>query len=562
MRTQETDVLVIGSGGAGLYAAIRAAEAGARVTIWDKGLVSKSGGTVGGAGIAAVGPWSVPGDGPDVHAADTLAGGAYLNDESLVRILANEAGERVGEMERWGLRFDRRPDGRYVLDVAGGHTHPRLLAISDRVGLQMTKVLGRQLLARADVEQVHDALATRLLVRDGRVVGAVGLDLGAGDLVHARAGAVVLATGGVGQLYPVTSNPIQCTGDGLALALAAGARLINMEQVQFYPSGLVHPSSLRGFILGVQEYARMYNGQGERFMARHEPEVLEKTTRDRLARAIHAEIAAGRGTEHGGVWLDATDVPEETFRSFGHEFELCQKRGLDLRYQRVEVAPAAHYFMGGIAIDPLGRSSLPGLLAAGEVTGSVHGGNRLSGNSLADIVVFGARAGESAARHAREAGPPPAAGEQVAAEEARLKALLGRGAGTVTAAEGKDGLRRLMWAGAGVERNAAGLAGAEAALDELAGELLPRVGIEGSGLRHNPGVVAYLELENMIAVARAIVRAATARSECRGAHWRDDVTHDPSRPPEWTVVRQAGDGPPSVSLVPAGPAAGRGEVVP
>jgi fumarate reductase (CoM/CoB) subunit A len=536
LRRLETDVLVIGTGGAGLYAAIRAADEGARVVIWDKGLVGRSGSTVGGAGIAAVGPWSVPGDSPDVHFRDTWVGGSFLNEQTLVRVLVEESRERIMELEEWGLCFDREPDGQYVLDVAGGHTYPRLLAISDRVGLQMTKVLRAQVMRRG-VERVPDAMATRLLTRSGAVVGAMGLDLGAGELVWASAPAVILATGGIGQLYPITSNPVQCTGDGLALALRAGARLINTEQVQFYPSGLVYPPSLRGFILGIQEYAALYNVEGERFMARYEPDVLEKTTRDRLARAIHAEVAAGRGTEHGGVWLDATDVPEETFRSFQHEFELCEERGFDLRETRVEVAPSAHYFMGGIAIDRDGRTSLPGLWAAGEVSAGVHGGNRLSGNSLAGIIVFGARAGTSAARYARGAGHQAADEEQIAREETRLRGLLSRGEGELTSGQGKDRLRRLMMKHASVLRDGPGLEEGMDALMTLENAMLPEVTIEGPTILHNPSIVGYLELENMVLVAQTIVQSALAREESRGAHFREDFPDpDETSSPSCTEV--------------------------
>jgi fumarate reductase (CoM/CoB) subunit A len=535
-----TDVLVIGTGGAGLYAAIRAADEDARVTIWDKGLVGKSGSTVGGAGVAAVGPWSRAGDSADVHFRDTLLGGSYLNDQLLVRILVEESPKRIIEMEGWGLRFDREPDGSYVLDRAGGHSYPRLLAISDRVGLQMTKVLQAQLMRR-EVERVPDVMATRLLTRSDAVVGAMGLDLGAGDLVQVNAPAVVLATGGVGQIYPITSNPVQCTGDGLALAYRAGARLTNMEQVQFYPSGLVHPPSLRGFILGIQEYAALYNAEGKRFMARYEPDLLEHTTRDRLARAIQAEIAAGRSTEHGGVYLDATDVPEETFRSFQHELELCQERGFDLRQKRVEVAPAAHYFMGGVAINHDGHTSLPGLWAAGEVSGGAQGGNRLSGNSLAGILVFGARAGASAARYAHGADRLTADEGQVAEVKVHLRDLLNRGEGELTAAQGKDRLRQVMGKHVGVVRNAEGLETVLEDLAELENYLLPRVGIRSRGLLHNRSIVAYLELENMVSVAQLIAQSALVREESRGSHFRDDFPEpDHAAYPRCTVAQLVG----------------------
>lgn len=545
----ETDVLVIGTGGAGLYAAIRAAEAGMRVTIWEKGLVGRSGSTVSGAGVSAVGPWSAPGDSPDVHFKDTVVGGSFLGDQPLVRILVQEARLRIKELEDWGLCFDKEPDGRYVLDVAGGHSYPRVMAISDRVGLQMTKVLRSRLLCY-NTGHYPDVMTTRLLTRDGKVVGAVGLDLRAGEIRQINARSVVLATGGLGQLYPVTSNPVQVTGDGLALALDAGACLINMEQVQFYPCGLVHPPSLRGFILGIQEYAKLYNVHNERFMARYEPENFEHTTRDRLARGIYAEIAAGRGTEHGGVYLDATNLAETTYRSFMHEIEICAERGFDYRRQRVEIAPAAHFFMGGVGIDGDARTSLPGLFAAGEVSGGVQGGNRLSGNSLCEILVFGSRAGVSAAQHAKNHNLSALDKEQVSSEEDRLRTLLKRGTAKLTAAGGKDRLRGIMQQHVGVVRNAEGLTSALENLKELEAEVLPGIGIRGGGLHFNQSIQAYLELEKMIRTAQAVVNAALTREESRGAHFREDFPEpDTSSCPKCTEVRLK-NGAPVVTLRP------------
>ena len=549
MSYSETDVLIIGTGGAGLYAAIRAAEAGMNVTIWEKGLVGRSGGTVSGAGVSAVGPWSAPGDSPDVHFRDTVVGGSFLSDQPLARILVEEARLRIKEMEDWGLCFDKEPDGRYVLDVAGGHSYPRVMAISDRVGLQMTKVLRTRLLCYK-AEHHPDVMTTRLLTRDGKVIGAMGLDLRAGEIRQINARSVVLATGGIGQLYPVTSNPVQVTGDGLALALDAGAGLINMEQVQFYPCGLVHPPSLRGFILGIQEYAKLFNVDNERFMARYEPENFEHTTRDRLARGIYAEITAGRGTDHGGVYLDAMDLPETTYRSFMHEIEICAERGFDYRKQRVEIAPAAHFFMGGVGIDGEARTSLAGLFAAGEVSGGVQGGNRLSGNSLAEILVFGSRAGVSAAEHAKNHDFSTADQEQVESEKARLQNLLKRGAAKLTPAQGKDRLKKVMWEHAGVVRSAGGLTSALEELKELKQELLPGIGILGSVFHFNQSILAYLELEKMVGTAQAVVKAALARQESRGAHYREDFPDpDTSSIPKCTEVRME-NGAPVVRLRP------------
>lgn len=541
MIHSETDVLIIGTGGAGLYAGIRAAEAGMRVTIWEKGLVGRSGGTVSGAGISAVGPWSDPQDSSDVYFRDTVKGGSFLSDQPLARILAEEAQDRVMELQQWGLCFDREADGSYVLDRAGGHSFPRVMAISDRVGLQMTKVLRTRLLC-FEAEHHPDVMTTRILTKQGRVTGAMGLDLGSGEILQIEAPSVVLATGGIGQLYPVTSNPVQVTGDGLALALEAGAKLLNMEQVQFYPCGLVHPVSLRGFILGIQEYAKLYNKDNERFMGRYEPENFEHTTRDRLARGIFAEISAGRGTEHGGVYLDATDLPEATFRSFMHEIEICAERGFDYRQQRVEIAPAAHFFMGGVGIDDQARTSIPGLFAAGEVSGGVQGGNRLSGNSLSEILVFGSRAGTSAAEHARENEARDTDHEQVAEEEARLQALLRRKSTDLSPSRGKDRLKFIMAEHAGVVRSAKGLTAAQEALKAVQEELLPGIRIQGSHFRYNQSALAFLELEKMVTAARAVVSAGLGREESRGAHFREDFPDwDTTVPPRCTVVRLEND---------------------
>ncbi|MCF8093662.1 MAG: FAD-binding protein [Desulfotignum sp.] len=536
MRVIETDVLVIGTGGAGLYAAIRAGERGRQVTIWDKGLIGRSGGTVSGAGVSAVGPWSDPGDSYDLHFRDTVIGGAYLSDQPLVRILTSEAHERVMEMEKWGLQFDKRADGRYQLDRAGGHTCPRVMAISDRVGLQMTKVLRAQCI-RFGVRHQPDVMTTRLLTKQGVVTGAMGVDLGNGEIIQADARAVILATGGVGQLYPVTSNPVKVTGDGFELALTAGASLINMEQVQFYPCGLVYPRSLHGFILGIMEYARLYNADNERFMARYEPELLEHTTRDRLARSIYTEIVEGRGTPNKGVFLDATGLSEDTFRSFQYELGVCAERGFDYRHKRVEVAPAAHFFMGGIAIDGNARTTVPGLFAAGEVSGGVQGGNRLSGNSLAEILVFGHRAGDSAAEFAGNQDRIEPDKTQVREEKSRLTRLLNKGPLQLTAAQVKHRLRAVMQAHVFVSRTVKGLETARQALDEISRELADDVGITGSRFHHNYSLLDYLELEKMVTTGQMIVAAALARKESRGAHYLEDFPGlDTATPPQCTEI--------------------------
>lgn len=542
MKFTETDVLVIGSGAAGFYAAIRAAESGLRVSLWEKGLAGRSGGTVSGAGPSAYGPFSDPEDSPDSHFRDTVEGGSYLSDQPLVRVLVEETQHRIKELEEWGIRFDKNSDGSLLVYLAGGHSYPRVMAISDRVGLQMCKVLRTRLHTFKNVTFGEDMLATKIMVEDGKVCGAVGVDFRNGETICMNTPSVVLATGGVGQLYPVTSNPIQVTGDGMAIAYEAGANLLNMEQVQFFPCGLVHPPSLKGFILGIQECAKLYNKDEERFMEKYEPEKLELTTRDRLARGIHSEITAGRGTEHGGVWLDAMNLGDDVYKSFMHEIEVAAERGYDYRQQRVEIAPSVHFFMGGIEIDTDASSSVPGLFAAGECSGGLQGGNRLSGNALSELLVFGSRAGEAAVKHARET-TLASCEEQGKAEEARIMEALNRPQSDLTPNEGKNRLRRIMADYMGVTRTGAGLEKAAKALKELK-ELLPTVYVQGTTLQFNQSLQSYLELEKMVTISQTMVESAMVRKESRGAHFREDYPEwDTSTLPQCTLASRDGTEP-------------------
>ncbi len=542
MKFTETDVLVIGSGAAGFYAAIRAAESGLRVTLWEKGLAGRSGGTVSGAGPSAYGSWSDPQDSTDSHFRDTVEGGSYLSDQPLVRVLVEETQHRIKELEDWGIRFDKNSDGSNSVYLAGGHSYPRVMEISDRVGLQMCKVLRTKLHTFKNATFGEDMLATRIMVEDGKICGAVGVDFRNGETVSMNTPSVVLATGGVGQLYPVTSNPIQVTGDGMAIAYEAGANLLNMEQVQFFPCGLVHPPSLQGFILGIQECARLFNKDEERFMEKYEPEKLELTTRDRLARGIHAEITAGRGTEHGGVWLDAMNLGDDTYKSFMHEIEVTAERGFDYRQQRVEIAPSAHFFMGGIEIDTDAGSSVPGLFAAGECSSGLQGGNRLSGNALSELLVFGSRAGDAAVKHAKET-TLASCEEQGKAEETRILEILDRPESDLTPNEGKNRLRKIMGDYMGVTRDGGDLKKATKELKKLKG-LLPSIYVQGTALQFNQSLQAYLELEKMVTISQTMVESAIVRKESRGAHFREDYPEwDTSTAPQCTLTSLEGKDP-------------------
>ncbi|MDA3902411.1 MAG: FAD-dependent oxidoreductase [Desulfuromusa sp.] len=542
MKFTETDVLVIGSGAAGFYAAIRAAESGLRVTLWEKGLAGRSGGTVSGAGPSAYGPFSDPEDSTDSHFRNTVEGGSYLSDQPLVRVLVEETQHRIQELEDWGIRFDKNSDGSYVIYLAGGHSYPRVMAISDRVGLQMCKVLRTKLHTFKNVTFGEDMLATKIMVEVGRVCGAVGVDFRNGETVSMNTPSVVLATGGVGQLYPVTSNPIQVTGDGMAIAYEAGANLLNMEQVQFFPCGLVHPPSLKGFILGIQECAKLYNKDNERFMEKYEPEKLELTTRDRLARAIHSEITAGRGTEHGGVWLDAIDLGDDTYKSFMHEIEVTAERGYDYREKRLEIAPSVHYFMGGVEIDTDASSSVPGLFSAGECSGGLQGGNRLSGNALSELLVFGSRAGEAAVKHAKNT-TLASCEEQGKAEKDRILESLNRPKSDMTPNKGKNRLRKIMADYMGVTRTGEGLEKAVKEMQKLK-ELLPTIYVQGTAVQFNQSLQSYLELEKMVTISQAMIESAIIRKESRGAHFREDYPEwDTATAPQCTLASLEGSEP-------------------
>lgn len=515
------DVLVIGSGGAGLIATLKAAESGSAVLLVDKGLIGKSGATIAGSALASTGPWSRNGDSPDVHFRDTVIGGRFLNNQQLVRILVDEAPKRVRELEEDGLYFDKEPDGKYVLDVGGGHTFPRLLAVSDRVGLQIVKVLWKRAL-EFGTEYRPYTLVTRILVQNGIVLGATAVDFKTGELLVIEARAIILASGGVGQLYPVTTNPRNSTGDGLALALDAGARLINMEQVQFYPACVTYPQPIRGLGLGILEYGKLLNNQMDRFMSRYEPNKLESTTRDVVARSIFSEITAGRGTEHGGVYLDARSIPEKTFGSYLHEYESCRLWGIDLHHDLVEVAPGVHYFMGGVEINELCETSIEGLYAAGEVAGGLHGANRLNGNSLADIVVFGAIAGEQAAKYAASTSHKSHAVEGDIREISRISDLLNRSHGQLNPSQLSAGLRDIMWRHVNVVRTSTGLESGISALRSFSQQDTHNVLIASNEIRWNNSLRDYLELEAMVSVAECIANSALSRRESRGAHFNAD----------------------------------------
>jgi fumarate reductase (CoM/CoB) subunit A len=524
----ETDVLVVGSGGAGLRAAASAAEEGAEVLLLDKGLISKSGATVSASAIAATGPWSVDKDGPQQHFRDTMIGGSLLNNQRLARLMVENIAKEVSVLEEMGLYFDKDQDGKYVLDRGGGHTFRRLLAVSDRVGLQIVKVLWKRVL-QLGISYRPYVLTTRILKRNGVAIGAVAIDFKNGTLLIVSAKSTILAAGGLGQLYPVTTNPRNATGDGFALALEAGTRLINMEEVQFYPAVIVHPKGLCGISLGILEYSKLFNSKMERFMTRYEPQKLESTTRDRVARSIYTEISEGRGTDHGGVYLDAKGVDDNTLKSFRHIYEFCLEWGLDIRHDLAEIAPGVHYMMGGVEINENCETLVPRLYAAGEVTGGIHGANRLNGNSLADLLVFGSIAGRKAAGHAARSETPPLRDEKDVQEERnRISGLLTKGRNGTHPATLKENLKALAWEHLNVVRTVRGLQEFLESVTNLRQEL-SKSSIQSSEMKWNNDLRDYFELDCLLTVSECIGRSALVRRESRGAHFvkefpkRDDA---------------------------------------
>ena len=400
IKTISTDVLIIGSGGAGARAAIEVDDAGLKATIVSKGLSFRSGCTgMAEGGYNAVFKTVDKDDSIDAHIHDTLKGGSFLNDKELVKILVSESPKRLIDLENYGALFDRQESGEIDQRPFGGQTYRRTCYQGDRTGAELLNALKEEIIRR-DIECIEEVMITSLVTDDDQVIGATGLDLKDSNLIYFKAKSTILASGGAGQLYPVTSNTFQKNGDGFAIAYKAGAKLIDMEQVQFHPTGMVAPESKKGVLVTEAvraEGGKLLNKDGERFMSKYAPEKMELATRDVVARSIYQEIIEGRGSEHNGVYLDIShlddDYIDEKLETMVLQFDNV---GIDIKSEPIEVAPTAHHFMGGLKINADASTSLANLFGAGEVCGGVHGANRLGGNALADTQVFGKIAGESA----------------------------------------------------------------------------------------------------------------------------------------------------------------------
>jgi succinate dehydrogenase / fumarate reductase, flavoprotein subunit len=583
-ETHEHDVLVIGAGGAGLRAAIEASAAGVRVGLVCKSLLGKAHTVMAEGGIAAALANVDERDNWQVHFADTMRGGQYVNQWRMAELHAKEAPDRVRELEAWGAVFDRTKDGRILQRNFGGHKYPRLAHVGDRTGLEMIRTLQDHGVHRGiDVHMEHTILS--ILKEGNRAVGAFGYERERGRFKIFRAKAIVLATGGIGRAYKITSNSWEYTGDGHSLAYHAGAELIDMEFIQFHPTGMVWPPSVMGILVteGVRgEGGILTNNAGRRFMfddipenyrsqtaddaeegwrycqgdknARRPPELL---TRDHIARCIVREIKEGRGSPHGGVYLDiawikerlpnAADYIKRKLPSMYHQFK--QLADIDITEQPMEVGPTTHYVMGGVRVDPdTQMSRVTGLFAAGECAAGINGANRLGGNSLSDLLVFGKRAGEFAARFARDNKVGKIDNDKIDIVARESLAPFERSGGENPYEIQKD-LQELMQDKVGIVRTESEM---QRALEELQ-KLKQRaadVGVTGHR-EFNPGWHTALDLKNLLTVSEATTRAAIERKESRGAQFREDYLNKEDRFSKVnTMISKENDGSMRVRLDP------------
>ncbi|MEV6669490.1 fumarate reductase/succinate dehydrogenase flavoprotein subunit [Streptomyces sp. NPDC051162] len=584
---QSWDVVVVGAGGAGLRAAIEAREQGLRCAVICKSLFGKAHTVMAEGGIAASMGNVNQGDNWQVHFRDTMRGGKFLNQWRMAELHAQEAPERVWELETWGAVFDRTADGRISQRNFGGHEYPRLAHVGDRTGLELIRTLQQKIVAlqqedhretgdhESRLKVFQECTVTRLLKSGERVSGVFGYERESGRFFTIESPAVVLATGGIGKSFKVTSNSWEYTGDGHALALLAGASLINMEFVQFHPTGMVWPPSVKGIL--VTESVRgdggvLRNSDGKRFMFDYVPDVFkekyaesedegdrwykdpdhnrrppELLPRDEVARAINSEVKAGRGSPHGGVFLDISSrLPAEDIRrklpSMHHQFK--ELADVDITAEPMEVGPTCHYVMGGVDVDPdtAAAVGVPGLFAAGEVAGGMHGSNRLGGNSLSDLLVFGRRAGLHAARYAAglaAAERPAAADADIEAAEAEALRPFGAEGGDPAVSQGPaenpytlhQELQQSMNDLVGIIRKGPEMSEALRRLAALR-DRSRRAGVEGHR-QFNPGWHLALDLRNMLLVSECVARAALERTESRGGHTRDD---HPAMDRQWRRV--------------------------
>jgi succinate dehydrogenase / fumarate reductase flavoprotein subunit len=523
-ETHEHDVLIIGAGGAGLRAAIEALAQGARVGVVCKSLLGKAHTVMAEGGIAAAMCNVDKADDWRTHFRDTMRGGKLLNNWRMAQLHALEAPDRVRELEQWGALFDRTDGGEILQRAFGGHTFKRLCHVGDRTGLEMIRTLQDRGVHQG-IDVYMECTVTRLLKDGDRIGGAFAYWREQGRFVVFKAKSIIIATGGIGKAWKITSNSWEYTGDGMALAYEAGAELMDMEFVQFHPTGMVWPPGVQGILVTEAvrgEGGTLRNKNGERFMERYDPKKMELSTRDVVARAIYTEVREGRGTEHGGAFLDISHKPAEYVKrklpSMYHQF--LELADVDITKGPMEVGPTCHYVMGGIRVDAeTAQASVPGLFAAGEAAAGLHGANRLGGNSLSDLLVFGRRAGLAAAQHAKKVGTPAIDDSQVDEAERELLAPFDRADGESPYQIHHD-LQDVMQTLVGIFRTEQDLLRALTEIEKLRARAA-RMRVEGSRL-FNPGWHLSRDIQCMLTVSEACTHAALARRESRGAHSRLD----------------------------------------
>ena len=569
------DVVVIGAGGAGLRAAVEAREAGLKVAIICKSLFGKAH-TVMAEGGAAASMGNVnSGDNWMVHFRDTMRGGKFLNHYRMAELHAKESPDRIWELETWGALFDRTKEGKISQRNFGGHEFPRLAHVGDRTGLELIRTMQQKIVAlqqkdgrdygdmESHIKVFAELTITEIIKENGKVAGVYGYWRENGEEVLFEAPAVIIATGGVGKTFKITSNSWEGTGDGHALALKAGANLVDMEFLQFHPTGMVWPPSVRGIL--VTESVRgeggiLTNNLGERFMFKYIPDVFkdkyayneaeadrwyidqdnnrrppELLPRDEVARAINSEVKAGRGSEHGGVFLDVSkrisaEIIKKRLPSMWHQF--YELAGVDITKEAMEVGPTCHYVMGGVEVEPdtAAAVGVPGLFAAGEVAGGMHGSNRLGGNSLSDLLVFGRRAGMGASEYVKKSGANPVSESSIKAAAEKIEAPFSRSGGENSYslhAELQEVTHNLV----GIIRTGEEL---KNAIEKIAGirKRSANVSVSG-GRKFNPGFHLAFDLDNMLLVAESTAKSAIKREESRGGHTRDDF---PGMNSKWRQV--------------------------
>ena len=575
MQRHNYDVVVIGAGGAGLRAAVEARSAGLRVAIICKSLFGKAHTVMAEGGVAASMGNVNENDGWQVHFRDTMRGGKFLNHYRMAELHAKESPDRVWELELWGALFDRTKEGKISQRNFGGHEYPRLAHVGDRTGLELIRTMQQKIVAmqQADKKEFGDAESylkvfaevtiTDVLKENGKVAGVYGYRREDGVELLFEASAVILATGGVGKTFKITSNSWEGTGDGHALALKAGGNLVDMEFLQFHPTGMVWPPSVRGIL--VTESVRgeggvLTNNLGERFMFKYIPDVFkdkyadneaeadrwyidqddnrrppELLPRDEVARAINSEVKAGRGSPHGGVYLDVSkrlsaEVIKKRLPSMWHQF--YELAGVDITKEAMEVGPTCHYVMGGVEVEPDTAAAIgvPGLFAAGEVAGGMHGSNRLGGNSLSDLLVFGRRAGVGASEYVKH-------NQQVKVSESALKLAAEKIAAPFKRTGGENPytlhqeLQEITHNLVGIIRTKSELADAISKIEDIR-KRIENVSVAGNRL-FNPGFHLLFDLDNMLLVAESTAKSAIVREESRGGHTRDDF---PKMDPKWRTL--------------------------